>query len=220
MSSLASISVRRPVLATVMSLAILIAGGIGFQQLGVREYPVTETPVISVQTSLRGANAEVIQNQVTEPIEESVNGIAGIRSITSSSSTGSSRIQVEFEIGSDLDAVAAEVRDRVSRARGRIPDEAEEPIVSKSNADSQPVVFVTVSSQSRSLLELTDAAQTFFVERLQTIPGVASVGIWGEKRYAMRLYLNPTRLAAFGLTPADVRAAVGAQNVELPCVMR
>jgi len=216
MSSLASISVRRPVLATVMSLGIVIGGVIGFQRLGVREYPITETPVISVQTSLRGANAEVIQNQVTEPIEESVNGIAGIRSITSSSSTGSSRISVEFEIGSDLDAVAAEVRDRVSRARGRIPEEADEPVVSKSNADAQPVVFLTVSSPSRSLLDLTDAAQTYFVERLQTIPGVASVDIWGEKRYAMRLYLNPTRLAAFGLTPADVRAAVGAQNVELP----
>ncbi|HEX9950993.1 MAG TPA: efflux RND transporter permease subunit, partial [Rubricoccaceae bacterium] len=205
-----------PVLATVMSLGILIAGAVGFQRLGVREYPVTETPVISVQTSLRGANAEVVQNQVTEPIEESVNGIAGVRSVTSQSATGSSRISVEFEIGSDLDAVAAEVRDRVSRARGRLPDEADEPIVSKSNADAQPVVFLTVSSPSRSLLDLTETAQTFFVERLQTIPGVASVSIWGEKRYAMRLYLDPTRLAAFNLTPADVRAAVGAQNVELP----
>jgi multidrug efflux pump len=214
--SLSSISVRRPVLATVMSLGIVIAGVLGFQQLGVREYPVTETPVISVQTSLRGANAEVIQNQVTEPLEESINGISGIRSITSSSSNGSSRISVEFEIGEDLDAVAAEVRDRVSRARGRIPEEADEPVVSKSNADAQPVVFLTVSSDQRSLLDLTDVARTFFVERLQTIPGVAAVSIWGEKRYAMRLYLDPTRLAAFGLTPADVRSAVTAQNVELP----
>ncbi len=216
MASLYSISVRRPVLATVMSLGIVIAGVLGFRQLGVREYPVTETPVISVSTSLRGANAEVIQNQVTEPLEESINGIAGIRSITSSSSNGSSRISVEFEIGSDLDAVAAEVRDRVSRARGRIPEEADEPVVSKANADSQPVVFLTVSSSNRNLLDLTELAQTFFVERLQTIPGVASVSIWGEKRYAMRLYLDPTRLAAFGLTAADIRSAVTAQNVELP----
>ncbi len=216
MASLSSLSVRRPVLATVMSLGILIGGAVGFRELGVREYPVTETPVISVSTSLRGANAEVVQNQVTEPIEESVNGIAGIRSITSQSSTGQSRISVEFELGSDLDAVAAEVRDRVSRARGRIPEETDEPTVSKSNADAQPVVFLTVSSPTRSLLDLTDIAQSFFVERLQTIPGVASVDIWGEKRYAMRLYLDPTRLAAFELTPADVRAAVGAQNVELP----
>ncbi len=216
MASLSSLSVRRPVLATVMSLAILIGGAVGFRELGVREYPVTETPVISVSTSLRGANAEVVQNQVTEPIEESVNGIAGVRSITSSSSTGSSRISVEFDLGSDLDAVAAEVRDRVSRARGRIPDEADEPIVSKSNADAQPVVFLTIASQQKSLLELSDLAQTFFVERLQTIDGVASVDIWGDKRYAMRLYLDPTRLAAFDLTPADIRAAVSAQNVELP----
>src|SRR5690606_22224121 len=204
------------VLATVMSLGIVIGGVLGLRGLGVREYPVTETPVISVSTSLRGANAEVIQNQVTEPLEESINGIAGIRSITSSSSNGSSRISVEFELGEDLDAVAAEVRDRVARARRRIPPEADEPVVSKSNADAQPVVFLTVSSDQRSLLELSDLAQTFFVERLQTIPGVASVDIWGDKRYAMRLYLDPTRMAAFGLTPTDVRAAVQAQNVELP----
>jgi multidrug efflux pump len=216
MASLYSISVRRPVLATVMSLGIVIGGVLGLRGLGVREYPVTETPVISVSTSLRGANAEVIQNQVTEPLEESINGIAGIRSITSSSSNGSSRISVEFELGEDLDAVAAEVRDRVARARRRIPPEADEPVVSKSNADAQPVVFLTVSSDQRSLLELSDLAQTFFVERLQTIPGVASVDIWGDKRYAMRLYLDPTRMAAFGLTPTDVRAAVQAQNVELP----
>ncbi len=216
MASLYSISVRRPVFATVMSLAIVIGGVVGLQGLGVREYPVTETPVISVSTSLRGANAEVMQNQVTEPLEESINGIAGIRSITSSSSTGSSRITVEFELGEDLDAVAAEVRDRVARARRRIPPEADEPVVSKSNADAQPVVFLAVSSDQRSLLDLSDLARTFFVERLQTLPGVAAVDIWGEKRYAMRLYLNPTRMAAFGLTAADVRAAVSSQNVELP----
>lgn len=216
MASLSSLSVRRPVLATVMSLAIVIGGALGFRQLGVREYPIIETPVISVQTSLRGANAEVIQNQVTEPLEESINGIAGIRSITSQSRDGSSSVSVEFELGEDLDAVAAEVRDRVSRARGRIPPEADEPVVSKSNADAQPVVFLTLASDSRSLLELTDLARSFFVERMQTIEGVASVDIWGEKRYAMRLFLDPTRLASYGLTPADVRAAVGAQNVELP----
>ncbi|HYE58224.1 MAG TPA: efflux RND transporter permease subunit, partial [Rhodothermales bacterium] len=216
MASLYSVSVRRPVLTTVLSLAIVIAGLLGLRSLGIREYPVIETPVISVSTSLRGANAEVIQNQVTEPIEESVNGIAGIRSITSSSRDGSSNVTVEFELGEDLDNAAAEVRDRVSRARGRIPPEADEPVVSKSNADASPVVFLAVSSNSRSLLELTDIARKFFVERLQTIPGVSGVNIWGEKRYAMRLYLDPTRLAAYGLTPSDLRAAVQSQNVELP----
>ncbi len=216
MASLYSLSVRRPVLTTVASLAIVIGGVLGFRSLGIREYPIIETPVISVQTSLRGANAEVIQNQVTEPIEESVNGIAGIRSITSSSRDGGSSVTVEFELGEDLDNAAAEVRDRVSRARGRIPPEADEPVVSKSNADASPVVFLTVASNTRSLLEITDLARKFFVERLQTIPGVASVDIWGEKRYAMRLYLDPTRLAAYGLTPSDLRAAVQSQNVELP----
>ena len=216
MATIYDLSVRRPVLATVLSLAIVIAGVIGFLGLGVREYPIIETPVISVSTSLRGANAEVIQNQVTEPIEESVNGISGVRSITSTSRDGSSNINVEFELGADLDASAAEVRDRVSRARGRIPAEADEPVVSKSNADANPVVFLNVSSESRNLLELTDLARSFFVERLQTIDGVASVDIWGEKRYAMRLYLDPARMAAYGLTPTDVRAAVTSQNVELP----
>ena len=216
MASLSDLSVQRPVLTTVLSVAIVLVGAVGFQRLGIREYPVVETPVISVQTSLRGANAEVIQNQVTEPIEESVNGIAGVRSLTSASQDGQSRITVEFDLGTDLDDAAAEVRDRVSRARGRIPAEADEPVVSKSNADANPVVFLNISSDSRTLLDLTDLARTFFVERLQTIEGVASVDVWGERRYAMRLTLDPTRLAAFGLGPADVRTALAEQNVELP----
>ena len=216
MAALYDLSVRRPVLATVLSLAIVIGGLLAFLNLGVREYPVTETPIISVSTTLRGANAEVVENQVTEPIEESVNAISGIRSITSVSREGRSTVQVEFDIGSDLDAAAAEVRDRVSRARSQLPDEVEEPIVSKSDADGQPIVFLNLSSEQYSLLELTEVADNFFVERLQTIDGVASIDIWGEKRYAMRMWLDPQRLAAYGLTPADVRQAVRAQNVELP----
>ncbi len=216
MASLYDISVRRPVFATVMSLAILIGGAIGYTRLGVREYPIVQTPVISVSTSLRGANAAVIETQVTEPIEESVNAIDGIRSITSTSNQGRSTVRVEFDLGADLDAAAADVRDRVSRARGRIPDEAEEPVISKSNSDGDPVVFLNLSSKQHNLLELSEIADNFFAERLQTIDGVASVDIWGDKRYAMRLWMNPTALAAYGLTPGDVQRAVQEQNVELP----
>ena len=216
MASLYDVSVRRPVFATVLSLAILIGGFIGFQRLGVREYPIVETPVISVSTSLRGANAAVIESQVTEPIEESVNAIDGIRSITSTSNEGRSTVRVEFDLGADLDAAAADVRDRVSRARGRIPDEAEEPVISKSNADGQPVVFLNLASDQYNLLELSAIADNFFAERLQTIDGVASVDIWGDKRYAMRLWMDPAALAAYGLTPGDVQRAVQTQNVELP----
>ncbi len=216
MPSLSDLSVRRPVFATVLSLAILIGGVIGFFELGVREYPIVETPVVSVRTDLRGANAAVVESQITEPIEESVNAIDGIRSITSTSNEGRSTVRVEFDLGADLDAAAADVRDRVSRARGRIPDEAEEPVISKSNADGEPVVFLNLSSEQYSLLELSEIADNFFAERLQTIDGVASVDIWGDKRYAMRLWMDPARLAAYGLTPGDVRRAVNEQNVELP----
>ena len=216
MASLSDLSIERPVLATVMSLAIVIGGVLGFQRLGVREYPVTERPVISVSTSLRGANATVIENQVTEPLEESINAIEGVETLTSRSSQGSSNINVEFELGTDLDAAAAEVRDRVSRARGQLPDEVEEPVISKAGTDSQPVVFLTLSSPSLTLLELTEIADNFFVERLQTIDGIASVDIWGEKRPSMRLWLDPARMAAYGLTAIDVRSAVQSQNVELP----
>ncbi len=216
MASLYDISVRRPVFATVMSLAILIGGTIGYTRLGVREYPIVETPVISVTTNLRGANAAVIETQVTEPIEESVNAIDGIRSITSISNQGRSTVRVEFDLGADLDAAAADVRDRVSRARGRIPDEVEEPVISKSNSDGDPVVFLNLSSTRYNLLELSEIADNFFAERLQTIDGVASVDIWGDKRYAMRMWMDPTALAAYGLTPGDVQRAVQEQNVELP----
>ncbi len=216
MASLSDLSVQRPVLATVMSLAIVIGGLIGFQKLGVREFPVTERPVISVSTSLRGANASVVENQVTEPLEASINAIEGVETLTSRSSQGSSNISAEFALGTDLDAAAAEVRDRVSRARGRLPDEVEEPVISKAGTDSQPVVFLTLSSPSLSLLDLTEIADNFFAERLQTIDGIASVDIWGEKRPSMRLWLDPARLAAYRLTASDVRAAVAAQNVELP----
>ncbi len=214
--TLYTLSIRRPVLATVFSLVILLFGVLGFTELGVREYPAVDPPVISVSTSYRGANAEVIDAQITEPLEEQINGIDGIRTLTSQSTDGSSSITVEFELGADLERAANDVRDRVSRAVGNLPPDADPPRVAKADADGDPIVFLNIASDERSLLELSDIAENLFKERLQTISGVARVDIWGEKRYAMRLWLDPARLAAYGLTPLDIQRALQAQNVELP----
>ena len=214
--SLSSLSIRRPVLATVMSLAIIIFGVIGFFFLGVREYPAVEPPVISVSTSYRGANADVIDAQITEPLEESINGIDGIRTLSSVSREGRSSITVEFNLGTDLERAANDVRDRVSRAMGSLPQDVDPPIVSKADADGQPIVFLNINSEQRDLLELSEIADNVFKERLQTIPGVSRVDIWGEKEYAMRMWIDPQKLAAYNLTPLDVRNALARANVELP----
>ena len=214
--SLSSLSIRRPVLATVMSLAIIIFGVIGFFFLGVREYPAVEPPVISVSTSYRGANADVIDAQITEPLEESINGIDGIRTLSSVSREGRSSITVEFNLGTDLERAANDVRDRVSRAMGTLPQDVDPPIVSKADADGQPIVFLNINSGQRDLLELSELADNVFKERLQTIPGVSRVDIWGEKQYAMRMWIDPQKLAAYNLTPLDVRNALARSNVELP----
>lgn len=216
MAGLSSLSVQRPVLAIVMSIVIVIFGIIGFNFLGVREYPSVDPPIITVRTSYTGANADVIESQITEPLEEEINGIAGIRTLTSTSSEGSSSIRVEFELGQDLETAANDVRDKVSGARRSLPDDAEPPTVSKADADSEPIIFLNIQGDNRSLLELSSIAENVFKERLQTIPGVSEVGIWGEKRYAMRLWMDPMRLSAYGLTPLDVQNAVLSQNVELP----
>ncbi len=214
--SLYALSIRRPVLATVFSLVIILFGILGYTSLGVREYPAVDPPIISVSTSYRGANADVIDAQITEPLEEQINGIDGIRTLTSSSSDGSSNITVEFDLGTDLERAANDVRDRVSRAISNLPPDADPPRVAKADADGDPIVFLNIASDQRSLLELSDIAENLFKERLQTISGVARVDIWGEKRYAMRLWLDPARLAAYQLTPLDVQRALNAQNVELP----
>lgn len=214
--TLYTLSIRRPVLATVMTLVILIFGAIGFFFLGVREYPAVDPPVISVTTSYRGANAEVIDAQITEPIEEEVNSAEGIRTITSVSRQGRSTVTAEFDLGVDLERAANDIRERVSRARRRLPDDVEPPTISKSNADAPPIVFLNLSSDQRDLLELTELADDVFKERLQTIEGVSSVDIWGDKTRAMRLWLNPRKLAAYRLTPLDVQQALQRSNVELP----
>jgi multidrug efflux pump len=214
--SISSLSINRPVMATVFSIVIVLFGVIGFRSLGVREYPSVDPPVITVSTNYTGANADVMESQITEPLEESINGIAGIRSISSVSSDGRSNITVEFNLGTDLEDAANDVRDRVSRAVRNLPPDADPPVTTKSDADANPILSLTVQSDSRNLLELTDVANNIFKERLQTIPGVSEIRIWGEKRYAMRLLLDPDRLAAYQLTPLDVRDALNRQNVELP----
>lgn len=214
--SLSSTSIRRPVLAIVMSLTIVIFGFIGYTYLGVREFPSVDSPIITVSTNYTGANADVIESQITEPLEESINGIAGIRSLTSVSRDGRSTITVEFDIDIDLEAAANDVRDRVSRAISFLPPDIDVPIVAKADADAFPIVFLGVQSDTRNLLELSEIANNIFKERLQTIPGVSSVQIWGEKKYSMRLWLDPVKLAAFNLSAVDVRNALNRENIELP----
>ncbi|QNE38460.1 efflux RND transporter permease subunit [Hymenobacter sp. NBH84] len=214
--SLSSTSINRPVLAIVMSLLIVIFGVIGFRYLSIREYPSVDPPFISVSTTYTGASADVIQSQITEPLEEGINGIAGIRNLTSTSRDGRSQISVEFDLDANLEAAANDVRDKVSAAQRRLPDDVDPPTVSKANADSQPIVLVYLSSNKRSLLELTDYANNVLRERLQTIPGVSEVRVWGERKYSMRLWLDPVKMAALGVSPVDVQAALRRENVELP----
>lgn len=216
MASLSSISIKRPVLAIVMSITIMLFGAIGISFLGVREYPSVDPPIVNVSMSYTGANSQTIEAEITEPLEESINGIAGIRTLTSTSREGSSNITVEFDLGVDMEAATNDVRDRVSRAQRQLPDDADPPTVSKADADSNPILMLGIKSDTRSLLDLTDIATNNFKERLQTIPGVSSVDIWGEKRYSMRLWLDPGKLAALKITPVEVQNAVLRQNIELP----
>lgn len=216
MASLSSISINRPVLAIVMSIVIILFGVIGFGFLGVREYPSVDPPVISVSTNYQGANADIIESQITEPLEESINGIAGIKNLTSVSRDGRSTVTVEFDLNVDLEAAANDVRDRVSSAQRSLPPDCDPPIVRKADADSGPIIFFNIKSSERNLLDLTRIAETTFKERVQTIPGVSSVMVWGSKRYSMRLWMDPDKLAAYRLTPLDVLNAVNRENVELP----
>ena len=214
--SLSSLSIRRPVLAIVMSIAIVLFGIIGYTYLGIREYPAVDPPIITVSTTYTGANADVIESEITEPLEESINGIAGIRSLTSVSRDGRSTITVEFGIDVDLEVAANDVRDKVSRAIRSLPPDIESPIVSKADANSFPIVFMNLQSDTRNLQEISEIANNLFKERFQTIPGVSSVQIWGEKKYAMRLWLDPAKLAAYHLSPLDVKTALERENIELP----
>ena len=214
--NISELSIRRPVLATVLTLIILLFGAVGYMSLGVREYPSVDNPIISVSCSYAGANADVIENQITEPLEQNINGIPGIRSLTSVSQQGSSRITVEFELSVDLETAANDVRDKVSRAQRFLPRDCDPPTVSKADADATPILMVAIQSEKRSLLELSEIADLTVKEQLQTIPEVSSVSIWGEKRYCMRLWLDPIKMSGYGVTPMDVKLALDAENVELP----
>ncbi|HLP41070.1 MAG TPA: efflux RND transporter permease subunit [Fibrobacteria bacterium] len=214
--SLSSTAIRRPVLSIVLNLVIVLFGLVALSFLGVRDYPAVDPPIVSVQTGYPGANAEVIESQITEPLEESINSVPGIRSITSTSRDGRSSITVEFVLGTDLEAAANDVRDKVSRAMRNLPPDADNPAISKADADASPILFLNVTSETRNHLDMTALANDVFKERLQTIPGVSEVRIWGEKNYAMRLWLDPHRMASRGVTPLDVREALDRENVELP----
>lgn len=213
--SLAEICIRRPVLTIVISLLIMLAGGLSLSHLGVREYPAIDPPTLSISTAYPGAAAEVVQAQITEPIEEAVNSVAGIRTLTSTSREGASQISAEFSLDTDIDTAASDVRDQVARAVRNLPIDANPPILNKAHADSQPIFGLVLSSERRSQLELGAYADTLR-ERLQTIPGIAAVDQPAEKRYAMRLWMDPEKLSAYELSPMDVRAALSRENVELP----
>ena len=215
--SLSTLSIKRPVLTIVMNVAIILFGIIGYTFLGVREFPSIDPAQISVRTSYAGANSDIIESQITEPLEKAINQIDGIRNITSSSNQGSSNITVEFELEKDLEEAANDVRDKVSQAIRSLPQDIDAPpVVSKADADSEPIITMTAQSATRTPLELSDYAENVIAERLQTIPGVSSVQIWGQKRYAMRLWIDPVKLTSYGVTVADVRQALESQNVELP----
>ena len=214
--NISELSIRRPVLATVLTIIILLFGMIGYTTLGVREYPSVDNPIISVTCSYAGANADVIENQITEPLEQNINGIPGIRSLSSVSQTGQSRITVEFELSVDLETAANDVRDKVSRAQRYLPRDCDPPTVSKADADASPILMVAIQSNNRSLLELSEIADLTVKEQLQTISDVSSVSIWGEKRYSMRLWLDPVKMAGYGITPVDIKNAMDNENVELP----
>ncbi|MEO6837417.1 MAG: efflux RND transporter permease subunit, partial [Ginsengibacter sp.] len=210
-------SLRRPVFAIVLNLVIVLFGIIGFKFLGVRDYPAIDPPNISVSTSYSGANSDIIESQITEPLEKAINGIPGVKNISSSSNQGSSNINVEFELGVDLETAANDVRDKVGQATRSLPQDVDAPpVVSKADANAQPIIAVTVQSNTRNLLEVTEYAENNIVERLQTIPGVSSISIWGQKRYAMRIWFKPDKLQAYGLSTNDVQNALLTQSVELP----
>ncbi|RYF89124.1 MAG: efflux RND transporter permease subunit, partial [Chitinophagaceae bacterium] len=215
--NISELSLRRPVLATVLNVIIVLFGVIGFTFLGVRDYPAIDPPNINVRTNYPGANADIVESQITEPLEKAINGIAGIKNITSLSSQGTSNINVEFELSVDLEAAANDVRDKVSQAARSLPDDLDAPpVVSKADASSDAIISMTVQSNTRNQLQITEYANNVLVERLQTIPGVSSIQIWGEKRYAMRIWFDPSKLSAYNLTPGDVEAALARENIELP----
>src|SRR5579875_302499 len=215
--NISEISLRRPIMAIVFNIIIVVFGVIGFKFLGVRDYPAIDPPNINVRTAYSGANPDINESQITEPLEKAINGVQGIKNITSSSSQGTSSINVEFDLGVDLETAANDIRDKVSQATRQLPTDLDAPpVVTKADANADAIISMTVQSNTRNVLQLTDWAENVLMERLQTISGVSAIQVWGEKLYAMRLWLDPKKMSAYGLTPVDVQNALQAQNVDLP----
>src|SRR5690606_31152804 len=213
---ISDVSIRRPVFATVMSLIIVLLGIVSYQRLTIREYPNIDPPVVTVRTDYKGASSEIIESQVTQVLEDSLAGIEGIDFTQSISRPERSQITLFFDLDREPNAVAADVRDRVGRVRGRLPDEIEEPVIQKVEADAQAIIYLAFSSDRHRTMDITDYADRYVKDRLQTLPGVAEVRIFGERRYSMRLWLDPARLAAYNPTVQDVENALRRQNVEIP----
>ncbi|HYW96600.1 MAG TPA: efflux RND transporter permease subunit, partial [Bacteroidales bacterium] len=214
---ISDIALKRPVGSIVMSLVIVLLGAVGFKFLGVRLYPAIDPPIITVRTAYTGANAEIIESQITEPLEKTINGIEGVKSITSQSAVGSSSITVEFDLGADLEKAANDVRDKVSQAMRNLPQDINAPpIVTKADANSDPIIYLIAQSTAMNAIELSDYAENILQEKLQTIPGVSAVFIYGQQKPAMRLWLDPGKMAAYNLTASDVDAALVRENVEMP----
>src|SRR6476660_10298840 len=212
--NISEFSLRRPVFATVLNLAIILFGIIGLTFLALRDYPAIDPPIITVTTSYTGANADIIESQITEPLEKQINGIPGIRTITSSSTLGNSQISVEFNLGVDLEAAASDVRDKVSQAARSLPQDIDAPpVVSKADANSDPIIILAVQSRSKSLLELSDYAENVLQQQLQTINQVSAVNIFGQKRYAMRIWIDPDKLNAYDIAFTDISTALNNENI-------
>ena len=214
--SLSEICIRRPVFATVLSLVLMLLGAVSYDRLSVREYPKIDLPVVTVDTKYLGASAEIVETQVTKVMEDSIAGIEGVDVLTSISRPEQSQITVRFRLDREPDSAAADVRDRVSRVRQRLPQDVNEPVIAKVEADATPVIWLAFSSDTMSTLDITDFVSRNIKPKIQTLPGAADVRIFGERRYAMRIWLDPERLAAFRLTPLDVEDALRRQNVEIP----
>ncbi|MEY3444703.1 MAG: hypothetical protein RLZZ519_2984, partial [Bacteroidota bacterium] len=215
--NISELSLKRPVLATVMNLLIILFGIVGFSFLSVRDYPAIDPPIITVRTNYTGANADIIESQITEPLEKGINGIPGIRSISSSSQVGSSNITVEFNLGVDLDDAANDVRDKVSQAQRNLPQDIDSPpIVSKSEASNDFIIILAVQSRSKDLMELSDYAENVLLQRFQTIDQVSAINIFGQKRYAMRIWIKPDAMSARNIAFTDISNALAKENVELP----
>jgi multidrug efflux pump len=208
--------IRRPVLASMISLGLVLVGVIAYTRLPVREFPDADPPIVSVTVLLPGANPQVVESAVTDVLEEELSSVEGLRTMTSASQEQVSTITLEFTLDREIEAAAQDVRDKVSRVRGLLPEDVEEPVIAKQEADAFPIMFLALTSKTYSLMELSDIADRTIKPRMQTIPGVSGAPIFGERRFAMRVWLSPSELAARGLTAQDVESAIRTRSVEIP----